>query len=153
MLCPEIFHALLERLQPVPIADPPHDVLLRQHLGQLYQALDSLQPLPSLLEQQLQEMLNSLGQRPLPDPEQAADSSVSRQLCAALGQLGLAFTPDVPLSGYWANAVLQPHDGVTVPIVLASKGLHCFRNKDNRCVCKTWPCITLVVFPLWMQLP
>ncbi|KAL0043049.1 hypothetical protein WJX79_007739 [Trebouxia sp. C0005] len=50
----------------------------------------------------------------------------------ALGQLGLAFAPDVRLSRYWANAVLQPHDGVTDPIVLANEGLHCFRNKDDR---------------------
>jgi len=46
MLSVETFHALLERLQPLSIADPANDALLTQHLRQLYQALDSLQPLP-----------------------------------------------------------------------------------------------------------
>ncbi|DBA89049.1 TPA: hypothetical protein ACH3X2_000259 [Trebouxia sp. C0005] len=77
-------------------------------------------------------MVTRLGQRPLPDLQQDTDSSVSRRMGLALGQLGLAFAPDVRLSRYWANAVLQPHDGVTDPIVLANEGLHCFRNKDDR---------------------
>jgi len=75
-------------------------------------------------------MLSSLGQRPLPDRQQDAHSSVSKRL--ALEQLGMAFAPEVPLSGYWANAVLQPRDDVTDPIVLASKSSPCFRNKDGR---------------------
>ena len=95
-------------------------------------------------------MVTRLGQRPLPDLQQDTDSSVSRRMGLALGQLGLAFAPDVRLSRYWANAVLQPHDGVTDPIVLANEGLHCFRNKDDRCVCKTSPCINLLVFHLCM---
>ena len=148
MLSSEIFHALLERLRPLPTAEVVHDALPKQGLRQLYQGLDSLHPLPSVAAQQLQDMLSSLGQRPLPDRERDADSSVSRSLGLALGQLGLAFAPDIPLSGYWANAVLQPHDGVTGPIVVASNFLHCFRNKSHRCVCQTLPCITLLVFPL-----
>ncbi|KAA6421582.1 MAG: hypothetical protein FRX49_08526 [Trebouxia sp. A1-2] len=91
-----------------------------------------LQPLPIAAAQQLQDMVTRLGQRPLPDLQQDTDSSVSRRMGLALGQLGLAFAPDVRLSRYWANAVLQPHDGVTDPIVLANEGLHCFRNKDDR---------------------
>ena len=130
----EIFHALLERLQPLPTAEAAHEALPRQGLRQLYQAWDSLQPFPSVAAQQLQEMLNSLGQRPLPDPQQAAVSSASRQLSLALGQLGLAFAPDVPLSGYWVNAVLHPRDGVTDPIVMATEFLHCFKNDNDRYV-------------------
>jgi len=130
----DIFRALLERLQPLPTAKSAHNALLIKGLRQLYQALDSLQPLPDVAAQYLQATLSSLGQRPLPDAQQSADSPVSRQLCAALGQLCLAFTPEVPLSGYWVNAVLQPHDGVTDPIVLSSEGLHCFKNKDDRYV-------------------
>ena len=136
MLSPEVFLALLERLRPLPTAELAHDALPRQEMHHLYQALDSLQPLPNVVAQQLQETLSSLGQRPLPDPRRDADPVVSGRLGLALGQLGLAFAPDVPLSGYWANAVLQPRDGVTEPIVLASEVLHCFRNKDNRCVCE-----------------
>ena len=88
-------------------------------------------------------------QRPLPDPQQDADSSISRRLGLALGQLGLAFTPNVALSGYWANAVLQPcDDAVTAPVVLATEGLHCLRNKKDRCVCKTSLCINPLIFHL-----
>ena len=133
MLSSEIFHALLERLRLLPIAEPAHDALPRQELFQLYQALDSLQPLPSVAAQQMQDMLGNLGQRPLPDPRSDADSSVSKRLGLALEQLGLAFTPDVPLSGYWANAVLQPRDGVAAPVVLVTKPFDRFRNKNNRC--------------------
>ena len=148
MLSSEIFHALLERLRPLPTAEVVHDGLPRQQMYQLYQALDSLQPLPSVAAQQLQDMLSSLGQRPLPDRKQDADASISRRLGLALGQLGLAFAPDVPLSGYRADAVLQPRDGVAIPLVLASNVLHCFRNKSHRCVCQTLLCITLLVFLL-----
>ncbi len=48
MLSFEMFYALLERLRLLPIAEPAHDALPRQELFQLYQALDSLQPLPSV---------------------------------------------------------------------------------------------------------
>ena len=133
MLSSEILHALLERLQPLPTAKVAHDALPSRGLRQLYQALDSLQPLPSVAAQQLQDMLSSLGQRPLPDRERDADSSVSRSLGLALGQLGLAFAPDIPLSGYWANAVLQPRDGVTNPIVVAIESSQCFNNTHGRC--------------------
>ena len=133
-LSSEIFGALLDRLRSLPTAQAVHDALPTPEMAQLYQALDSLQPLPSVAAQQLQDMLGSLGQRPLPDRKQDADSSFSRQLSLALGQLGLAFTPDVPLSGYWVNAVLHPRDGVTDPIVMATEFLHCFKNKNHRCV-------------------
>ncbi|DBA78753.1 TPA: hypothetical protein ACH3X1_008661 [Trebouxia sp. C0004] len=99
---------LLERLQPLPVAELAHDALLRQELRQLYQAWDFLQPLPVAAAQQLQQMLTRLGPRPLPDEQSAANLSASKHLCAALGQLGLAFTANIPLSGYWADAVLQP---------------------------------------------
>ena len=148
MLSPEILCALLDRLRPLPTAEAVHDALRTQDLAQLYQALDSLQPLPSVAAQQLQDMLSILGQRPLPNRKQDADSFDRRQLCWALGQLGLAFAPDVPLSGYWAHAVLHPRDGVTDPVVLATEGLHCFSNKNHRCVCQTLLCNTLLEFPL-----
>ena len=133
MLSPEIFCALLDRLRSFRTAEAVHDALLTRDLARLYQALDSLQPLPSLDAQQLQDMLGSLGQRPLPDRKQDADSSFSKQLSLALGQLGLAFTPDVPLSGYWVNAVLHPCDGVTDPVVMATEFLRCFKNNNDRC--------------------
>ncbi len=53
----KILHALLEPLRPLPTASPANDALPR---SQLYQALDSLQPLSSVAAQQLQEMLSSL---------------------------------------------------------------------------------------------
>ena len=149
MLSSEMFLMFLERLRPLRTAEVVHDALLKQELAQLYQALDSLQPLPRVVAQHLQDMLSILGQRPLPDPQQDADSSISRRLGLALGQLGLAFTPDVALSGYWANAVLQPRDdAVTAPVVLANEGLHCLRNKKDRCVCKTSLCINPPMFHL-----
>ena len=153
MLSSEVFHALLERMRLLPTDEPAHDDLPRQDLFQLYQALDFLQPLPTVAAQQLHEMVTRLGQRPLPDLKQRAHPSVGRRLGLALGQLGLGFAPDVPLSGYWANAVLQPQDGVTVPIVLAIEGLHCIQNRRKRCVCRTLQCINPLVFHLWMQLP
>ncbi len=134
ILAVDIFSLILERLRSLPVSEPAHDALPRQELSQLYQALDSLQPLPDVAAQQLQEMLSSLGQRPLHGPQSHADSSINRRLGLALGQLGLAFALDVLLSGYWVNAVLQPCNGVTEPIVLAAEFGHCFRNKDDRCV-------------------
>ncbi|DBA89015.1 TPA: hypothetical protein ACH3X2_000231 [Trebouxia sp. C0005] len=132
VLTSETFHALLQRLRPLPTAEPAHDALPRQGLHQLYQALDFLQPLPMAAAQQLHEMVTRLGQRPLPESQSDADSSVSRWLGLALGQLGLAFASDIPLSGYWPYAVLQLRDGVSDPIVLANEGLHCFRNNKHR---------------------
>ncbi|DBA85683.1 TPA: hypothetical protein ACH3X1_005254 [Trebouxia sp. C0004] len=63
--------------------------------------------------QQLQEMVTSLGPWALPDERSAANLSASQHLCTGLGQLGLAFTVNVPLSWYQAAAVLQPRDGVS----------------------------------------
>ena len=64
ILSSEMFRALLERLRPLPTAVVVHDAIPKQELRQLYQALDSLQPLPSVAAQQLPVFLNSLGQRP-----------------------------------------------------------------------------------------
>jgi len=149
VLSSEMFLALLERLRPLPTAEPAHVALTRQDLFQLYQALDFLQPLPMAAAQQLQELVTRLGPRPLPDERSAADLSASDHLCAVLGQLGLAFTANVPLSGYQAAAVLQPRDGVTVPVVLVTKAFDHFRNKSYRCAsfllsplhhsCNAWP--------------
>ena len=139
LLSVDIFLLIVERLQPLPIADPAHDSSVRQQLNQVYQALDSLQPLPAFAAQQLQQTVTRLGPRPLPEERTAAGQSASKHLCAALGQLGLAFTANVPLSGYQAAAVLQPRDGVTVPVVLVTKAWNHFRNKDGRCVFFLWP--------------
>lgn len=112
---------------------------------QLYQALDFLHPLPMAAAQQLQEMVTRLGPFPLSDERSAADLSASEHLCAALGQLGLAFTANVPLSGYQAAAVLQPRDSVTVAVVLVTKALDHLRNQHYRCaffLCSL--CITAV---------
>ncbi|DBA85652.1 TPA: hypothetical protein ACH3X1_005226 [Trebouxia sp. C0004] len=100
-------------------------------LGQLYQALDSLQPLPTAAEKQMQEMVTRFGPRPLPKERSATDLSASKHLWVALGQLGLAFTPNVPLSGYWADTLLQPqHDG-TAPVVLLTEGRDHLRKKTR----------------------
>jgi len=132
MLCVDTFFALLERLQPVD--ELVCDILSRGELGQLYQALDFLQPLPMAAAQQLQEMVNRLGPRFLPDETTAAKLSDGKHLCAALEQLGLAFTANVPLSGYWAHAVLQPQDDSAAPVVLVTDDSGYIDNKDNRCV-------------------
>ncbi len=134
VLSSEMFLALLEHLQPLPTADPAHVALTSQDLSQLYQALDFLHPLPMAAAQQLQEMVARLGPFPLPDERSAADLSSNEHLCAALGQLGLAFSANVPLSGYQAAAVLQPRDSVTVPVVLVTKAVDHFRNQHHRCV-------------------
>ncbi|KAL0053208.1 hypothetical protein WJX82_002440 [Trebouxia sp. C0006] len=106
--------------------------LHKGELGQLYQALDFLQPLPMAAAQQLQEMVNRLGPRFLPDETTAAKLSDGKHLCAALEQLGLAFTANVPLSGYWAHAVLQPQDDSAAPVVLVTDDSGYIDNKDNR---------------------
>ncbi|DBB06840.1 TPA: hypothetical protein ACH3X3_009500 [Trebouxia sp. C0006] len=112
--------------------DPAHVALTSQDLFQLYQALDFLHPLPMAAAQQLQEMVARLGPFPLSDEMSAADLSSHEHLCAALGQLGLAFSANVPLSGYQAAAVLQPRDSVTVPVVLVTKAVDHFRNQHHR---------------------
>jgi len=133
VLSSEMFVALLEHLRPLPTAEPAHVALTRQDLFQLYQALDFLQPLPIAAAQQLQEMVTRLGPRPLPNERSAADLSASEHLCAVLTQLGLAFTVNVPLGGYQAAAVLQPRDGVTVPVVVVTQPFERFRNQHYRC--------------------
>ena len=92
MLSVDIFFALLEQLQPLPIAGPARDILSTQQLTQLYQAFESLQPLPANAAQQLQEMVTRLGPVPLLGERRAADLSASNHLCAALELLGLVFT-------------------------------------------------------------
>ena len=134
ILSSEMFLALLERLRSWPTAESAHDALPRQGLFQLYQALDSLQPLPSAATQQLQEMVTRLGARPLLDERTAAELSASKHLSAALEQLGLTFTANVPLSGYWADAVLQPQDDNAAPVVVVVDASDYIRNKDKRCV-------------------
>jgi len=134
MLSVEIFSSILEQLQPLPVAEPAHDALPRQGLRQLYQALDFLQPLATAAAQQLQGMVTRLGPRPLPDERPAADLSTTKHLCAALERLGLAFIANVPLSGYWADAVLQPQDDSVAPVVLVTDDSDFITNKDTRCV-------------------
>ncbi|KAA6421657.1 MAG: hypothetical protein FRX49_08600 [Trebouxia sp. A1-2] len=137
-LCVDLFSLILGRLRPLSTepahnALPAHDALPRQELFQLYQALDFLQPLPTAAAQQLQEMVTRLGPRPLPDKRSAGDLLTSKHLCVALEQLGLAFTANVPLSGYWADAVLRPQDGSAVPVVLVPE-YFCgrFSNQEKR---------------------
>ena len=133
MLSVEIFSSILERLQPSPGAELANDVMSSKDLAQLHQALDFLKPLETAAAQQLQEMVTRLGPRPLPVERTADALIVNKRLCAALGQLGLAFTPDVPLSGYQAHAVLQPRDGITAPVILVTNVFDSLRNKDYRC--------------------
>ncbi len=134
MLSVETFFLILEQLQPLPVDELANNDVNRQELSQLYQALDFLQPLPTAAAQQLQGMVTRLGPRPLPEERSAADWSASKDLCAALEQLGLAFTADVPLSGYWAHVVLQPQDDTAAPVMLVADGSDFIDNKDKRCV-------------------
>ena len=77
-----------------------------RELGQLYQALDWLQPSPaaSVKQQQtwsqLQAQLESLGRRPPPDTVQRG----TEKLCAALKEQQLKFTSNV-LKGIYTVAV------------------------------------------------
>ncbi|DBA88944.1 TPA: hypothetical protein ACH3X2_000175 [Trebouxia sp. C0005] len=131
-LCVDLFSLILGRLRPLS-TEPAHNALPKQGLHQLYQALDFLQPLSTAAAQQLQEMMTRLGPRPLPDKRSAAYLCTSKHLCAALEQLGLAFTANVPLSGYWADAVLQPQDGVAAPVVLVPESYSGrFSNQEKR---------------------
>ncbi|KAL0053784.1 hypothetical protein WJX82_010738 [Trebouxia sp. C0006] len=77
-------------------------------------------------------MLTRLGPRPLLNERSAAELSASKHLCAALGQLGLAFTANVPLSGYWADAALQPQNDSAAPLVLATEAYDHIRNRNKR---------------------
>ena len=144
MLSIDIFFALLERLQPLPVDELANDF---SKLAQLYQALDFLQPVPTAAAQQLQEMVTRLGPRPLPQKRSAADQSAGKQLCAALGQLGLASTANVPLSGYWANAVLHPQHDSTAPVILVTDFHDYFKNMSKRCV-RRFP---VLVMPLTLN--
>ncbi len=140
MLSVEIFSSILEQLQPPPGAELASDAVSSQELSQLYQALDFLQPLTTAAAAlQLQEMVTRLGLRALPVERSAAALTASRRLCAALGHLGLAFTADVPLSGYQAHAVLQPRDG---NLNSSGVGHQCFRLSQNQ---RLQVCILLVV--------
>ncbi len=134
MLSVDIFFALLEQLQPLPIAGPARDILSTQQLTQLYQAFESLQPLPANAAQQLQEMVTRLGPVPLLGERRAADLSASNHLCAALELLGLVFTANVFLSGYWADAVLHAQDDDIALVVLVTDYHDHIKNKDKRCV-------------------
>ncbi|DBA88939.1 TPA: hypothetical protein ACH3X2_000171 [Trebouxia sp. C0005] len=82
---------------------------------------------------QLQKTVTRLGPRPLPDKRPAADLTTSKHLCATLEQLSLAFTANVPLSGHWADAVLQPQDGLAAPVVLVPETYYGhFSNQERR---------------------
>ena len=149
MLSIDIFLALLERLLSLPIAGPAHDILSTQQLTQLYQAFDSLQPLPAVAAQQLQNMVTRLGPVPLPHENRAADLFVSKHLCAALELLGLAFTANVFLSGYWAEAVLHAQGNDIGLVVLVTGHRDHIKNKDKRCVKR----FVLCLYCPWPSMP
>ncbi|DBA85715.1 TPA: hypothetical protein ACH3X1_005286 [Trebouxia sp. C0004] len=90
-------------------------------LGQLYQALDWLQPLPIAPAHQqsawssLQGKLHTLGPRPSPDKPLF---NGLRKLCSALDQLQFPFKAMVVIQSYWVHAVLQSQDNKAQPVIL-----------------------------------
>jgi len=84
----------------------------------------------------------------LPDERTTADLSAGKHLCAALGQLGVAFTANVPLSGYWAHAVLQPQDDRAAPVVLVTDDCGYIDNKDTRCVQYFFLCLYVIALDI-----
>ncbi|KAA6421658.1 MAG: hypothetical protein FRX49_08601 [Trebouxia sp. A1-2] len=76
----------------------------------------------------------ALGELNHEPPDGAASAILERlSVLCALEQLGLAFTANVPLSGYWADAVLQPQDGVAAPVVLVPESYSGrFSNQEKR---------------------
>ena len=120
-------------------------------LGQLYQALDWLQPAPTSPAQQqaawssLEGKLQRLGPRPAP-PKPPVHGN--RKLCAALDQLQLPFKATVFTQSYWLDAVLQPQDNKSQPVMLRLFSPDYITNIPGRS-CSTltdWSSLLNVVF-------
>ncbi len=104
-------------------------------LGQLYQALDSLQPqssAPALRHQawsSLQGKLYKLGPRPAPTKRYLKGNG---KLCSALKQLGLTFKARAAIESYWADAVLESQGNKAQPIILTLSNPDYIRNSLGR---------------------
>ncbi|KAA6421480.1 MAG: hypothetical protein FRX49_08424 [Trebouxia sp. A1-2] len=104
-------------------------------LGQLYQALDWLQPpssAPALQHEawsSLQGKLHRLGSRPAPTKRFLSGNG---KLCSALKQLELTFTGRVSLQSYWVDAVLESQGNKAQPIILTLSNPNYIRNSLGR---------------------
>ena len=105
-------------------------------LPQLYQALHWVEPsLKADAHQrevwlQLQAKLSRLGLNP--PPEAQAHTRSHQLLCAALTKLDLMFKPQVNISSYWIDAVLEPNNSSLRPILLTAGHPDCFANMPTR---------------------
>ena len=104
-------------------------------LGQLYQALDWLQPSSSASAQQqsawssLQGKLHRLGPRPAPTKRYLHGNG---KLCGALKQLQLPFRSRVSIQSYLADAVLESPGNKARPIILTISNPDYIRNNPGR---------------------
>ena len=129
---------------PTQMSTPPP--LTAAQLGQLYQALDWLQPHPTAPAQQqsawssLERKLYRLGPRPA--PAKPAYFGI-RKLCAALNQLQLSFKAMVVIQSYWVTAVLQSQDSKAQPVILRLSSPDYITNAGRSCITLT-DCTTLL---------
>ncbi len=104
-------------------------------LGQLYQALDWLQPSSSASADQqeawssLQGKLRKLGPRPTPTKRYHGGNS---KLCSALEELQLSFRPKVVIQSYGADAVIESQGNKAQPIILSLGGQDYIKNRLGR---------------------
>jgi len=106
-------------------------------LGQLYQALDWLQPpssAPALQHElkawsSLQGKLHRLGPRPAPTKRYLKGNG---KLCSALKQLELTFRARASIQSYWADAVLESQGNKAQPIIVTLSNPDHIRNSLGR---------------------
>jgi len=104
-------------------------------LGQLYQALDWLQPSSSASAQQqsawssLQGKLHRLGPRPAPTKRYLRGNG---KRCGALKQLQLPFRSIVSIQSYLVDAVLELPGNKARPIILTVSNPDYIRNNPGR---------------------
>ncbi len=104
-------------------------------LGQLYQALDWLQPpssAPALQHQawsSLHGKLLRLGPRPAPTKRYLKGNG---KLCSALKLLELTFRARASIQSYWADAVLESQGNKAQPIILTLSNPDYIRNSLGR---------------------
>ncbi len=104
-------------------------------LGQLYQALNWLQPpssAPALQHEawsSLQGKLLRLGSRPAPTKRYLKGNG---KLCSALKQLELTFRARMSIQSYWADAVLESQGNKAQPIILTLSSPDYIRNSLGR---------------------
>ncbi len=131
----QLFDTLLDRLS-LPAAEVSVPSRLEDAgLGQLYQALDWLQPSPSASanEQEawssLQGKLRKLGPRPTPTTRY---HGINSKLCSALEELQLSFRAKVVMQSYGADAVIESQGNKAQPIILSLGGQEYIKNRLGR---------------------